>query len=119
MRKKAFRFVLFCAGALGWDSCGGPPLTFDNGHPIEIVGVGSAVGSMRVTGHSGGGGGGDPEGGSSAGGVGVLAASGCAISYPGTETARFCSILPQTKRFAAKIGLGQHDSKIGGKRGGF
>ena len=28
-------------GALAWDACGGPPLTFDNGHPIEIVGVGA------------------------------------------------------------------------------
>ena len=82
---------MFFAGALAWDSCGGPPLTFDNGHPIEIVGVGSAVGSMRVTGHSGGG---DPEGSSSAGGVGVLAASGCAISYPGAETAHVFFILP-------------------------
>ena len=65
-------------GALAWDSCGGPPLTFNNGHPIEIVGVGSAVGSMRVTG-------GDP--GSINAPVAVLAASGCAVEYPGAAAA--------------------------------
>jgi hypothetical protein len=55
-------------GALAWDACGGPPTSFDNGHPIEIVGVGSAIGSMRV--HS------------NSSRVGVLAGSGCAVRYP-------------------------------------
>ncbi len=63
-------------GALAWDACGGPPLTFDNGHPIEIVGVGSAIRSLRVSSGK------DPESHS----VGVLAASGCAVMYPGAAS---------------------------------
>ncbi len=63
-------------GALAWDACGGPPLTFNNGHPIEIVGVGSAIRSLRVSSGK------DPESRS----VGVLAASGCAVMYPGSAS---------------------------------
>lgn len=35
-------------GTLAWDACGGPPLQFDNGDPIEAVNVGSRVGSFEV-----------------------------------------------------------------------
>jgi len=53
------------AGALAWDACGGPPLTFDNGHPIEAPGSGgSTVGSLEVT-----------------GAAGVLAGSPCDVKY--------------------------------------
>lgn len=65
-------------GALAWDACGGPPLKFDNGHPIEITGKGSAVGSLRV--QSGNANHSTMEEAS------VFIASGCAVRYPGAAS---------------------------------
>lgn len=52
-------------GVLAWDACGGPPLLFDNGHPIEAVNIGSRVGALQVVGNAS-----------------VLAGSPCALRYP-------------------------------------
>lgn len=56
-------------GKLAWDACGGPPLAFDNGHPIEAVNIGSRVGSFRVEGN-----------------LTVMAGNPCAVMYPTQDT---------------------------------